>query len=37
MHKDETWQVYAPNGEPIKGKGWDFVGGTILHNKCKAP
>ena len=23
MHKDETWQVYAPNGEPIKGKGWN--------------
>ena len=23
MHHDEMWQVYAPNGEPIKGKGWD--------------
>ena len=23
MHKDELWQVYAPNGEPIEGKGWD--------------
>ena len=23
MHKDEMWQVYAPNGEPIEGKGWD--------------
>ena len=23
MHKDELWQVYAPNGEPIDGKGWD--------------
>lgn len=23
MHKDETWQVYAPNGEPILGEGWD--------------
>lgn len=23
MHKDETWQVYAPNGEAIFGSGWD--------------
>ena len=23
MHKDELWQVYAPNGEPIVGEGWD--------------
>ena len=23
MHHDETWQVYAPNGEPIPGAGWD--------------
>ena len=23
MHKDEMWQVYAPNAEPIPGKGWD--------------
>ena len=23
MHKDEIWQVYAPNGEPIIGSGWD--------------
>lgn len=23
MHKDEIWQVYAPNGEPIVGSGWD--------------
>ena len=23
MHKDELWQVYAPNGEPIKGEGWE--------------
>ena len=23
MHKDEMWQIYAPNGEPIVGEGWD--------------
>lgn len=23
MHKDELWQIYAPNGEPIVGEGWD--------------
>ncbi len=23
MHKDELWQVYAPNGLPIDGKGWN--------------
>ena len=23
MHRDEMWQVYAPNGEPIPGEGWD--------------
>ena len=23
MHKDEIWQVYAPNGEVISGEGWD--------------
>ena len=23
MHHDEMWQVYAPNGEPIVGEGWD--------------
>lgn len=23
MHHDEKWQVYALNGEPIKGVGWD--------------
>lgn len=23
MHKDEMWQVYAPNGEPVVGEGWD--------------
>lgn len=23
MHKDELWQVYAPNGEAIRGEGWD--------------
>lgn len=23
MHKDETWQTYYSNGEPIVGAGWD--------------
>lgn len=23
MHKDEMWQVYDPNGDPIPGEGWD--------------
>ena len=23
MHHDELWQIYAPNGEPISGAGWD--------------
>ena len=23
MHFDELWQIYAPNGEPIPGAGWD--------------
>ncbi|MBQ6414204.1 NUDIX domain-containing protein [Candidatus Saccharibacteria bacterium] len=23
MHRDEMWQVYAPNGEPVVGRGWD--------------
>lgn len=23
MHHDEMWQVYAENGEPIPGVGWD--------------
>ena len=23
MHHDELWQLYAPNGEPIKGAGWE--------------
>ncbi len=23
MHHDELWQIYAPNGEPIEGEGWD--------------
>ena len=22
MHKDELWQIYSPNGEPIPGEGW---------------
>ena len=25
MHKDELWQLYYPNGEPIVGEGWDSV------------
>ncbi|MBR2741499.1 NUDIX domain-containing protein [Candidatus Saccharibacteria bacterium] len=28
MHKDELWQVYAPNGEAIEGKGWDSALGN---------
>ncbi len=28
MHKDELWQVYSPNGEPIPGKGWDSALGN---------
>ena len=23
MHHDEMWQIYAPNGEPIPGEGWN--------------
>lgn len=23
MHKDETWQVFLPNGEVAPGEGWD--------------
>ena len=23
MHSDEIWQVFAPNGEPIVGEGWN--------------
>ena len=23
MHRDETWQTYYPNGEPVVGVGWD--------------
>ena len=23
MHKDETWQIYSLNGEPVSGAGWD--------------
>ena len=25
MHIDEKWQIYASNGEPIPGAGWDSV------------
>ena len=25
MHKDELWQTYMPNGEPIDGEGWNSV------------
>ena len=28
MHKDESWQVYAPNGEAIPGEGWDSALGN---------
>ena len=28
MHKDETWQVYAPNGEAVVGEGWDSALGN---------
>lgn len=28
MHKDEMWQVYAPNGEVIPGEGWDSALGN---------
>ncbi|MBR3132055.1 NUDIX domain-containing protein [Candidatus Saccharibacteria bacterium] len=23
MHHDEAWQVFYPNGEPIRGEGWN--------------
>ena len=23
MHKDELWQVYAPNGEAVNGESWN--------------
>ena len=28
MHHDEMWQVYAPNGEPIVGEGWNSALGN---------
>ena len=28
MHKDELWQIYAPNGEPIADAGWDSALGN---------
>ena len=28
MHKDELWQVYASNGEPVKGEGWNSALGN---------
>lgn len=28
MHKDEMWQTYAPNGEPIAGEGWQAALGN---------
>ena len=28
MHHDEMWQVYALNGEPIPGEGWDSALGN---------
>jgi len=28
MHHDELWQVFAKNGEPIPGEGWDSALGN---------
>ena len=28
MHHDELWQVFAKNGEPIKGEGWNSALGN---------
>lgn len=28
MHKDEIWQLYYPNGEPIAGEGWSASKGN---------
>lgn len=28
MHKDEMWQLFAANGEPIVGEGWDSALGN---------
>lgn len=28
MHKDELWQLYYKNGEPILGKGWEAARGN---------
>ena len=25
MHKDEIWQLYHQNGEPLKGEGWPAI------------
>lgn len=36
MHSDEMWQVYAPNGEPIPGEGWDSsLDNPEVHNSDK--
>lgn len=28
MHKDEIWQLYSKNGEPILGAGWEALRGN---------
>ncbi len=28
MHKDEIWQLYSKNGEPIPGEGWEASRGN---------
>lgn len=35
MHKDEVWQAYAPNGEPIEGKGWQAALGNPIAPELK--
>lgn len=32
MHKDEKWQLYYPNGEPIIGEWWDSALGNPEEN-----
>ena len=36
MHKDEKWQIYAPNGEPLAGEGWDAALGNPEATGAKA-
>ena len=33
MHQDEIWQVYAKNGEPIPGVGWDAAKNNPEYSK----